>query len=412
MVEWQGPNTWRKTQKQIALALVLLMFFLLSSFFVSAIGVVPSSYDITYEAGKSISYQLKIVNNDKQSKQVFIYAEGELSSNIGFDKSILDFTAGEESKIITVTVSQPTSVSKQGKIESKIVVREIPSGGGQISASTSVVSKLTLVVPYDKSYAEAKLFVGNFESGKQNNFVVEVTNLGSQDITSSRSMLSVIKARTGEELVTLLSEEARIPKSSKRLFTISWTPSVPNGVYEVKALTIYDGKSVEDTKTFSIGSQSISIQGINVQNFNLGGIAKFDVLLKNDWGEKINDVYAEIQVFDGNNLFASSTTQTVSLEALQTQQVNAYWDTNKVIPGKYDLKISIFYNGKVSERTFPIIVKQDSIDTGFTGNVIGGSSSSGKNSDGSGNGVYLLALLIIVVLVTNVILFKKLLNKK
>lgn len=376
---------------------------------VAAFGIVPSSHEITFEPDKTYVYKIKVVNNERMAREVLLFTEGELSSIISLDKNFIEFSAGEEEKFVTVTVVQPEQFSVQGRLQGRIIAREISSSDGQIGASLSVVSKFFIVVPYTGLYAETKLFIGDFVNGKQGNFIIEVNNLGTDDIASTQVYVNVVNAKTEQVVASLVSNDVRIPRKSKELFTIQWTPQVANGIYKAIATTTYDGSSVEDQKVFSIGSKNVGIESINVNDFSLGGIAKFNILLKNNWGDTISDVHAEVKVRDGSNTFATSTTQTVTLQPLGSQLINAYWDTGKVVPGKYELVINLFYEGSVEEKAFPITVKQNSIDTGFSGQVIG----TQRTGDTEGfSPIYLLILLVIIVLVVNVILFKKLMKKK
>ena len=273
--------------------LPIFFLFLLFSSLTTALGVVPSSHDILYEPGKEVSYQLKVVNNGGQPRQVILYAEGELANVISFDTSVIDFQSGQEEQLVTVKLNQPNSMAVQGKREGRIVVRELPQGGGQISAILTIVSKLFLVVPYEGTYAETRLFVGEFQSGKQGNFVVEIHNLGSDDITAAQVFIKIYNPRTNQEMASLISNEERVEKKKKELITIPWTPDLPNGAYKAVATSVYDGNSVDDQKLFFLGKQSISIDSITVKDFKLGGIARFDILLRSEWSDEISDVHRE-----------------------------------------------------------------------------------------------------------------------
>lgn len=376
---------------------------------VTALGVVPSSQEVVYEPGKTVTYPLKIVNSDGAARQVLLYVEGELSGVVSLDRATIDFSQGDTEELVTVTVKQPSAMAVQGKREGSVVVREIPRGGGQITASLTVSSKLYLVVPYTGTYAEMRLFVGEFERGKTGNFVAELSNLGTEDIAAASVYVKVYDARTDAQVASLVSGEERVERKSKKLFTISWTPDVPNGAYRVVATASYDGRTVEDQKALLLGRQSIAIESITVKDFRLGGIARFDILLRNEWSDEIKDVHAEVAVRKGESRFASSATQTVTLEPLGSQEVSAYWDTDKVVPGNYELEVSLFYGDQVAKKTFPITVTQDRIDTGFTGQAV---SSARTGEDRILQPIYLLIVLVIIVLVVNIMLFRKLLKKK
>ncbi len=400
----------RKALLGVGYYVLLLIIF---TSFVSALGVVPSSKEILFTPNKQLVNKLKVLNNDGGPRDVVLYPEGELSQYITLADSMLSFKDGETEKITTYTINQPSSFAVEGEHEGKIIVRELPTAGNQVVASLSIASKITLVVPYSKKFAKMRLFVGDFDVNKRSNFVLELNNLGTEDITSAQARVKIIDLHSKQDVVTLISDESRVPKKQKKLFTIPWTANVPRGVYQVIASIVYDGKVVEDQKVLTIGSESISISDISVKTFKLGGIAKFDILLSNEWSSDIDDVYARIDITKQTDTFASSTTQTVVLPALGSVVVNAYWDTDKVVPGNYDLKVTLFYGDTAQEKTYPITVTQNSIDTGFTGQVIGKGPTSRSPSGTSGTGIiYLLVILVMVILALNIVIYVKFIKKR
>lgn len=400
----------RRRIRLTSICMLWVLFLFLNVSLVLGLGVIPSSQEISYDSGKVSTHQLKLVNNDERQTQVLLYVEGELSQHVNLQESVVDFAQGEKEKIITYTFSHPENFAHQGKYEAKIVAREIPPSGSQIAASLSVVSKVILVIPYEGTYAQMRLFVGKFETGKEGNFVIEVNNLGTLDITQAQAFVSIRETRSNKVVEELSSVEERISVDGKKHFTLPWTPHVAKGTYTAVARIAYDGNTIEDQKVFSIGEQIVSVQGISVDNFNLGGVAKFDLLLRNEWNDIIEGVYAQVSVYDGSELYESSVTQTVTLNALEEKVVNAYWDTDKVVPGAYDLVVTLFYNGFTKEQRFPIVVTQNSIDTGLSGNVIG--STSETKEEKTLNAVYILIILVVIVLALNIMLLRRFMKKR
>ncbi|MBD3209243.1 hypothetical protein GF367_02385 [Candidatus Woesearchaeota archaeon] len=393
----------------VAQPCLFLIVLVLCSSSVMALGVVPSSQERVFEPGQTHTYQLKILNNEGAQKTVNLYVIGDLAPFLSLDRDALSFSSGQREAFVTVTLRQPRSASVQGRVEGKVVVQEHSRAGGQIAASLSVVSRFTLVVPYAGTYAEAKLFVGDFDRGKQGNFIIEVRNLGEEDIAEAQAYFKVLNMGTYETVATLTSEPRRIPKEESAFFTVPWRPDVPRGSYRVVATVAYDGETVEAEESFAIGQRSVAIDAITVNEFSLGGIAKFNILLRNEWSGALSGVYAEVTITQGDERYAFSTTQTVDLPGSGSRLVNAYWDTGNVVPGAYDMEVVVYYSGEQVQKSFDIVVKQDSIETGFTGQVVGGGRDGEQEPISP---VSLLVVLVVIVLVVNVILFRKLLRKK
>ncbi len=388
--------------------LLSLLFFLFSFNLVFSLGVLPSHFDLVASPGSEQSFPVKILNNDGSPRKVVLLFEGDLASYLSVDNSLLSFSEGESEKVVTITINQPSSFPRKGPWEARLKVTELPSSSATVSAALSVSSVIRLFVPYDGVYAEGRLFVGEFKPRSPNDFVVEVVNLGSEDIADARAFFKVVSL-DGSEVASLVSDSSRIVKGSKKLLSARWSADAPPGVYKVVATVVYDGQSFELQKIFSLGSPRVSIDDISVKDFSLGGIAKFDILVRNEWSDSLSGVHAEFSVVDSSgSKFANGVTQSVDLAPLSANIITAYWDTKNVVPGSYFLRLRVFFDDSVFEKTFPITVSQDKIDTGFsTGNVV--SVSSGSSSD---NGLlYLLVFLVALVLVVNLFLVRRLLKK-
>jgi len=191
---------------------------------------------------------------------------------------------------------------------------------------------------------------------------------------------------------------------------LKWTPLYGYGDFMAEATLIYDGESKTEKAEFKVGETNINIGSISVDKFNLGGIAKFDIMLESQWNKMIEDVKAIVDVMQGTKIYTSSRTETVNLEPYEKQQVSAYWDTDKVIPGKYEMKVSLFYLGTVDEKFFDILVEQDKITTTPVGQVI--QTNDGEESSTILNSIYLLILLVIILIGINVFIYLKKLRPK
>jgi hypothetical protein len=120
-------------------------------------------------------------------------------------------------------------------------------------------------------------------------------------------------------------------------------------------------------------------------------------LLKSRWNEKINDVYADMEIFDNSgNMIADFKTNEIDIPALSEETISGYWDTKGINVGEYDLNVVVHYGGKTKEEMIIFEIFLDNIQfkgfgTGYATNV------------GGGEGQYtLLIMLIIILIVINV----------
>ena len=61
---------------------------------------------------------------------------------------------------------------------------------------------------------------------------------------------------------------------------------------------VYDNEITKVEKEFEIGEDFLEILEINIKDFQLGGIAKFDSLVENKWTSDLEDVYLNIIVYN------------------------------------------------------------------------------------------------------------------
>jgi hypothetical protein len=387
-------------------ALIYGVLFLILASQCYALGVAPSHKDLMFEPNSEQTVQLKIFNEDKVDFKAMVYAEGELADYIQIDNPVLTFLKSEDSKIISFKIKMPSQFSKQGLHESNIVIRVIPKetkpGETSISATVAVISKLSVMVPYSGKYVSAQLFVPMFEPNKESKFAVDVTNLGTEDAESVKAIIDIY-GPLNDKLATVVSEEVTLKSKEKKMIIVPYTPTLKPGNYRAVATVIADEFNTKDERTFSLGSMSINIDGISVDNFKLGGIARFDILLENAWNEKIPGVYGEVSILDkSGNVYTKFKTASVDLDSFEKQELSAYWDTAKVTPGEYKLSIALQYLGQSSEKVYDILVSMNEIKTSLVGNVV---ATQSKDNNIILTAIYILTALVIILIVLNVLIY-------
>ena len=134
------------------------------------------------------------------------------------------------------------------------------------------------------------------------------------------------------------------------------------GLYTAEFIVNYNDKQFVLRDDFKVGSQSIDIESIRVENFKLGTIAKFDVELLNRWNQPVSSVYADMKVLNSQSVeVASFRTAPIELMQLSRGTITGYWDTREVDVGTYDIKVILNYEGTSIEKIFKTVVGIDSI---------------------------------------------------
>jgi hypothetical protein len=393
------------------LLLILVLFVLIRQ--AAAFGIVPGYKTMVYEPNTVQDVPIKVLNEELQDIKVMIYAEGELAPYVEISEPVLELSKGEASRISSYKVKMPAAMGRQGQHETNIVIRTIPKetkpGETSISASVAVISKLYITVPYSGKYVEARLFVPNFQPDSESSFGVEMNNLGTEDILKAKAIINIY-GPTNEKVATVISEEVTLKSKEKKLVIILWKPTIRQGNYKAVATVIADTFNAMDERPFSIGKLGVGILGITVNNFKLGGIAQFDILLENPWNERVPNVFGEVSVMDkSGTVYTKFKTASVDINPQEKQEIQAYWDTATVAPGAYKLDVALNYLGEKTEKVFDILVSMNEIKTSLVGQVVGVGEK--KETNIILTAIYVLTALVIVLIVLNVLMYLKK-NKK
>lgn len=380
--------------------LVMLAVWLALGGSVHALGVAPADLEIMFEPGLEKTVTIKVLNSNMKEMDASILVEGELAEYVKLHEDRISFSEGEKEKEISYTISFPSRMEEPGDHITRIIIKEVPeeheSKGTGISVILSVGHILKVHVPYPGKYARARLFVPKFRLNQENNFAIEVTNLGNQSIDATA--LLDIHGPEGENVTSLTGEEVTIEPKDKEILIVKWVPEY-RGEFYVKARVRYNDHFAKDEKYITVGELLVDVESITVDRFFLGDIAKFNILLRSEWNREITGIFAQMVIRNiQNRTIGDFRTPSIDMEPFERKVLNAYWDTNDVDKGAYDASMKIHYAGKVTERELRTYVTLENIETeiiGITARVLspGGEKDLGLDSS--------IVLLVIIVVLSN-----------
>ncbi|MCK5107223.1 MAG: hypothetical protein KAQ83_00695 [Nanoarchaeota archaeon] len=388
-----------KRLKIVMILLVLTIMFGVMVNLVEAVGVSPAQRYINYKPGEEQEFKITIFNSEDKDFTAFVYMEGDLAEYVKLEDNYIEFKKGEKSKIVHYTFTCPENINKPGIHESELRVVEMPKEGvkGEVGVGTilTISSLIKLRVPYPNEYAEANLYIEDAEVGENVNFLIPVFNYGANELNDVYAKVEIYGA-TYEKIGEVVTSSLNIMPGKQEKLGVSWNADVNQGTYKAVATIYYGGRNIKIEKLFDIGSMYIKINGIDVGEFVLGSVAKFDILIENIWSEEIKDVYADIIFKDetGNeeNRFKTAN---INVESYENGILSAYWDTTGIDVGKYYLDITLNYAGKTSNSLIETFVNLDSITSNsLIGNVIKG--------NGNAKQINLLILGLIILVIVNV----------
>ena len=391
----------------------IIILFILIIRGVCSMGVSPGKQEINFEPNLEKTLQLTIHNTDSKFFKAFVNVEGELSDYVVLHDVLVTFTDQDLTKTLDYELKLPERIDKPGIHEIRMVVTEIPEDaekqGTFIGARVSIVSKIEVRVPYPGKYAEAKLTIPKTNQGDPVNFFVEVSNYGEQDIQNAAATINIM-GPTNEKIATIKTNEKAVKSKEKRELTASLTYDLNPGTYHAEGVLEYDGIYSNFMENFVIGDIFIDIKNIQVNNFRLGQVAKFDIELENMWSDYLSDIYMNVIVRDESKQYTEYEPARFSLQPLGSKEVSAYWDTNNVPVGKYFIDILLEHSGKSFNKTFDIVLSLDKIEIGPAARAI--IPKELKENEFIKGNLTILTILVIFLIIFNIYVYFRFIRKK
>ncbi len=317
-----SPSARWRTQ----LAVQIFLFFTVLLFLTGSVfawGVTPGRATVDFTPGLEKKVTFSVVNTDHKDVEFVVSAQGELESRIFISNSRITMSSAEDKKEVSYEVRLPSEL-EPGLHTGEIVVTEVPSqedrGETFIGATVAAAAQLFVNVPYPGKFAEVDLKVVPSGDGKIS-FFFPIKSVGDFDLAKVRISADIM-SELNKKIATLESEEViSIPSGQRRELILRWDSSeVEPGEYKISASVLYDGETKNIERQFNVGEKRLNLVGIEVNEFKLGEIAKFEVLVENKWGEEVKDAFTEMVVYadDGNVLgkFKSPTYDITALEKI------------------------------------------------------------------------------------------------
>lgn len=383
----------------IKFGFILILILILP--FVTSIGITPARTTINFEPGLEKNIGISVVNSESKDVNLVVAVQGELAEYVTLPETALSMSASQSSREINYNFKLPNELSP-GLHTAEIVVLQLPEAGelGEafIGAALAVVSQLYVNVPYPGKYAEADLSVFNLDDGNVQ-FVIPVLSRGEFDLVSVRANIDIFTS-LNEKVATLNTNEIKVLSGERKEVTALWdTTNINSGPYRAVATLIYDGEIITLTRNFNLGKKRLNIESIEINDFILGDIAKFEILINNEWSETVKGAYAQILVRnDKGELMVDFKSPTYDIESLDKVLMTSFWDTEGVRVGTYDSSLLLHYEGLTDEQDLQLEVNENSINVVGLGFVI----SERKGEVGENRLLTFLVIGVILLILINI----------
>lgn len=370
----------------------ILVFSLLVNY-VSAYGIAPAKSD--FEFNEEIQKGRFRVIVDEIPTKIVLTKEGELAEYIKLSKDV--FVAEEFETWVDFEIrfsKELNSGERSGGIMALMIPKDTPKEN-IIVATTAVMHKVRVNVPYAGKYLIGKMYISNTEISEPTIFTIAVANYGKESVKNVKANI-VIKGPTNEEIISLNTDEQSVDPTKETKILGIWQPDNP-GTYVAEATVEYDGKILHLKQQFDIGKLEIEIEKIQVNNFKIGQIAKLDIYLRNKWNKPFQ-VGGKVEIFKNNKLVSAFNSVPIDINEKSTAVMESYWNTEGIEVGEYDITVKASYEGKLVEKTMSSIVNINDIQFKdlISGQVV-------KDKDNSK--IALLIALVFILIISNIFLF-------
>ncbi|MFA6073198.1 MAG: hypothetical protein WC758_03730 [Candidatus Woesearchaeota archaeon] len=406
-------NTKLFANKKIILFLFILLLLVPS---VLSLGIAPAYKTVILSSTSTTSteYELRIMNENGVAQTLELSVVGDLSEYVILSKYKLEFVQGQTQQDIKVTISMPKGIDlKPGEYVSRILLKEKSSSQSGMMAVVGVASRVEMIVPGDGALLKSTLFAPNFKKNAPNAFSIEVKNLGGKDAKNCKAVIEILTP-LNVNIGALTSESITILAGETKNILVPWSPSDIVGNYLAKSSILCDNGDTNDERAFLIGSADLRIVSFESDNFKLGGISKFDLIVASDWPEEIKYVNAQVDIIKNDVTIYTAKTENKDIQANGKVIFPVFLDTKNMVPDKYSVFVTLKYLDKEFEQVYNAYFKENEVIIDApSGMVVGGNSLDTTKVDGLNNGNNsLLILAIIFILAVNGFLVYKLIKKK
>lgn len=395
--------------------LLFLFVFLFLFVEVNALGVTPARRTIDFSPSLNQKNSFTIVNPENRNLDLNINVRGEIAQYIQLETKKISLSSEESSVVVFYTLNLPEELTPGTNI-GEIVISEAASeatGENFIGATLSVVTQVYVYVPYPGRYADARMNILNADANNDVTFIFPIANLGEFDLNEIYANIDVYSS-LNQKVASFNTNSISVKSQEKQDLIYKWNANdLEKGNYNARAAVIYEDKVINLDGTFSVGSATLELQDLTVDDFNLGEIVKVDMLVENKWSEKISGAKSIMEIYGKQgNILERVVSPDYDIDGLSKEIMSAYWDTQGVYEGDYDTKVILEYANNRIDNNLVLQVSENELTVIGLGYVI---SEDGRRSSGGDSTITILAIVIGVLILVNVlwfIIFRKYLAKK
>lgn len=317
----------------------------------AGLGITPATTKVDFQPNMSFLVNFNVLSASPGTN-LMVYADGDLSQYVSFDKTLLTGREG-----FTAYIDLPNFINKSGKNRLYIKVKEYSNESSGISALLEVGALITIKVPYPGKYAEINSFsVNNVNEGEPIRFYLELNNLGSEEINPSVN----IEVYSENKLFDSYSLGAKkIAANTIDYFEINsgkkeYRAGSYHAIFYVN-LNDEDKTILKANTTFFVGNLFIDI--INyTKEVNKSKINPFNIGIESKWNNDLKNVYAEVNVSKDGKEADFFKTPSIELKKWEKANLRGFFNAEELEEGTYKANITLYYDEKQTTKIVDVNV--------------------------------------------------------
>ena len=327
--------------------LILALVFCVS--FASALtAVVPASYEIDFEPNAEEQVEFNFVFDEGAESE--IYVSGDLAEYVTTDIKIL-----RGSGRVTATIKLPFSV-ESGTHRLIVGARQVADENGGFETLSDVRGVVKIKVPYPGMFLETKMIVESSNINETVNYDLEFWNAG-EGVLNAVPVLKVLvlnghdsgEPKNGDEVDVIELDEVILGVTEgKKISGGFLAEGYSRGDYVLRLEIDYGGEELAVVeREFRLGEKFIEIVNYTSE-VERDMVNRFLIDVVSHWNNDVKDLSATIEVLeDGVEV---SKTPSIKLVRFEETVLEGFLDTTEIGPTKFDVKITLDYDGGVSEE--------------------------------------------------------------
>lgn len=386
-----------RRQKLVGMSLMMLMLLILLSQFVFSWGVLPARQLVPFtQNAQQLTVSLK--NTDFSDGYFQVEFSGDLAAYASYSGGVVYIPADQSSYDIPITLRLPAEL-EPGKRTLKVVLKEVPSttNTNTVNSLLTLVAEVVVNAPQQGNYVTAKVFIEQKSESEDVPITISLLNKGDDAVVVYADVL--ITGPTNQKVASWTTDKLILDYLGSSKIETKWRGEKDAGLYYAE-ITLHHGEKTQTLREeFFIGNKEVVSETISAENFDLGDIVEFTVVAANKWNDVMKGVYADIYVLTKEGQLVQQFKSTPEdIPANSKRDLTAYWNTNNLLTGYYDMNVIINYPGGQTQKSYPVIVSLDKLQVSnqLTGQVIQEEGEGGMNS--------IFIILLIVLIVTNVVI--------